>query len=218
VSGVNVTNQAQLVRGVVGKDALLSVSYTSTSADQPVIKWQLKREGEKPVTVVQSIGTSIIGNLRPDYRDRILPYVRKKPVRTASGVAVIAFMCKPHRCPHVESSGFACSYCPGGPDSDFDYSSQSYTGYEPTSMRAIRSRSPIVTVRISGNSGRYGMSMSAVRLSGRSDHREVHMRLLRPLSPGIRGSYLPGPGARSSTRGSCREHGIVKLGASWPNE
>ena len=31
-------------------------------------------------------------------------------------------------------------YCPGGPDSDFEYSSQSYTGYEPTSMRAIRSR------------------------------------------------------------------------------
>ncbi|KAG5221016.1 Golgi apyrase [Salix suchowensis] len=26
-------------------------------------------------------------------------------------------------------------YCPGGPDSDFDYSTQSYTGYEPTSMR-----------------------------------------------------------------------------------
>lgn len=31
-------------------------------------------------------------------------------------------------------------YCPGGPDSDFEYSSQSYTGYEPTSMRAIRAR------------------------------------------------------------------------------
>lgn len=34
----------------------------------------------------------------------------------------------------------SCSYCPGGPDSDFDYSTQSYTGYEPTSMRAIRAR------------------------------------------------------------------------------
>lgn len=33
-----------------------------------------------------------------------------------------------------------CSYCPGGPDSDFEYSTQSYTGYEPTSMRAIRAR------------------------------------------------------------------------------
>lgn len=34
----------------------------------------------------------------------------------------------------------SCRYCPGGPDSDFDYSTQSYTGYEPTSMRAIRAR------------------------------------------------------------------------------
>ncbi|CAN8006985.1 unnamed protein product, partial [Ixodes pacificus] len=33
-----------------------------------------------------------------------------------------------------------CRYCPGGPDSDFEYSTQSYTGYEPTSMRAIRAR------------------------------------------------------------------------------
>jgi histone acetyltransferase (RNA polymerase elongator complex component) len=36
--------------------------------------------------------------------------------------------------------GAARRYCPGGPDSDFDYSTQSYTGYEPTSMRAIRAR------------------------------------------------------------------------------
>lgn len=38
------------------------------------------------------------------------------------------------------SSLFLYRYCPGGPDSDFDYSTQSYTGYEPTSMRAIRAR------------------------------------------------------------------------------
>lgn len=37
-------------------------------------------------------------------------------------------------------SGTLYRYCPGGPDSDFDYSTQSYTGYEPTSMRAIRAR------------------------------------------------------------------------------
>ncbi|CCO28026.1 elongator complex protein 3 [Rhizoctonia solani AG-1 IB] len=37
-------------------------------------------------------------------------------------------------------TGNICVYCPGGPDSDFDYSTQSYTGYEPTSMRAIRAR------------------------------------------------------------------------------
>lgn len=63
-----------------------------------------------------------------------------KPVRTASGVAVVAVMCKPHRCPHITTTGNVCVYCPGGPDSDFEYSTQSYTGYEPTSMRAIRAR------------------------------------------------------------------------------
>src|ERR1700691_1385427 len=49
-------------------------------------------------------------------------------------------MCKPHRCPHIAYTGNICVYCPGGPDSDFEYSTQSYTGYEPTSMRAIRAR------------------------------------------------------------------------------
>lgn len=41
-------------------------------------------------------------------------------------------MCKPHRCPHVAYTGSVCLYCAGGPDSDFEYSTQSYTGYEPT--------------------------------------------------------------------------------------
>ncbi|EDQ86036.1 uncharacterized protein MONBRDRAFT_38587 [Monosiga brevicollis MX1] len=55
-------------------------------------------------------------------------------------IAVVAVMCKPHRCPHIAMTGNICVYCPGGPDSDFEYSTQSYTGYEPTSMRAIRAR------------------------------------------------------------------------------
>ncbi|NXN31764.1 HECAM protein, partial [Nycticryphes semicollaris] len=69
LTGVNITSPTPLVRGTAGKAALLSVRYTSASADKPVVKWQLKRD--KPITVVQSIGTEIIGNLRPDYRDRI---------------------------------------------------------------------------------------------------------------------------------------------------
>lgn len=71
---MNVTSQTQVVRGTVGKEALLSVSYSSSSSDKPVIKWQLKRVKEKPITVVQSIGTDIIGNLRPEYRNRILVF------------------------------------------------------------------------------------------------------------------------------------------------
>lgn len=58
----------------MGREALLSVSYSSSSTDKPVIKWQMKRLREKPITVVQSIGTDIIGNLRPEYRDRIFVF------------------------------------------------------------------------------------------------------------------------------------------------
>nr|CAD1837120.1 unnamed protein product [Ananas comosus var. bracteatus] len=72
----------------------------------------------------------------------------RQAVRTASGIAVVAVMSKPHRCPHIATTGNICVYCPGGPDSDFEYSTQSYTGYEPTSMRAIRARyNPYVQAR-----------------------------------------------------------------------
>ena len=77
----------------------------------------------------------------PDrHKDKLNPILKGKPVRTASGIAVVAVMSKPHRCPHIAMTGNICVYCPGGPDSDFEYSTQSYTGYEPTSMRAIRAR------------------------------------------------------------------------------
>lgn len=75
------------------------------------------------------------------HKQQLIPFLKSKPVRTASGVAVVAVMSKPHRCPHINyTNGNVCVYCPGGPDSDFEYSTQAYTGYEPTSMRAIRAR------------------------------------------------------------------------------
>ncbi|XP_052380298.1 elongator complex protein 3 [Oncorhynchus keta] len=82
----------------------------------------------------------IIAAVPPHYRRALVPKLKAKPIRTASGIAVVAVMCKPHRCPHISFTGNICVYCPGGPDSDFEYSTQSYTGYEPTSMRAIRAR------------------------------------------------------------------------------
>jgi len=82
----------------------------------------------------------IIAAVPQEYKKVLVPKLRAKPVRTASGIAVVAVMCKPHRCPHINFTGNICVYCPGGPDSDFEYSTQSYTGYEPTSMRAIRAR------------------------------------------------------------------------------
>ncbi|KAJ2840387.1 Elongator subunit [Coemansia sp. 'formosensis'] len=82
----------------------------------------------------------IIAAIPEQHKRELLPRLKAKPVRTASGIAVVAVMCKPHRCPHIAMTGNICVYCPGGPDSDFEYSTQSYTGYEPTSMRAIRAR------------------------------------------------------------------------------
>ncbi|XP_013183435.1 elongator complex protein 3 [Amyelois transitella] len=82
----------------------------------------------------------IIAAVPSDAKSILLPKLKAKPIRTASGIAVVAVMCKPHRCPHINFTGNICVYCPGGPDSDFEYSTQSYTGYEPTSMRAIRAR------------------------------------------------------------------------------
>ncbi|CAE1170736.1 ELP3 [Acanthosepion pharaonis] len=82
----------------------------------------------------------IIAAVPQQYKKALVPKLKAKPVRTASGIAVVAVMCKPHRCPHIAMTGNICVYCPGGPDSDFEYSTQSYTGYEPTSMRAIRAR------------------------------------------------------------------------------
>ena len=90
----------------------------------------------------------IVSALPHNYKAKLLPILKTKPVRTASGIAVVAVMCKPHRCPHIATTGNICIYCPGGPDSDFEYSTQSYTGYEPTSMRAIRARyNPYVQVK-----------------------------------------------------------------------
>ncbi|ELP86716.1 elongator complex protein, putative [Entamoeba invadens IP1] len=82
----------------------------------------------------------IIAAIPDSHRPFLLPIIKSKPVRTASGIVAIAVMCKPHRCPNIRTGGDSCVYCPGGCDSDFEYSTQSYTGYEPTSMRAVRAR------------------------------------------------------------------------------
>jgi elongator complex protein 3 len=53
----------------------------------------------------------------------------KKPIKTASGVSIIALMPKPYACPHGR-----CTYCPGG----IEYNSpNSYTGKEPSTLNAI---------------------------------------------------------------------------------
>lgn len=62
-------------------------------------------------------------------KEAAVTILRKKPMRTISGVAIIAVMTSPEACPHGR-----CVPCPGGPDYN---TPQSYTGYEPATMRAL---------------------------------------------------------------------------------
>ncbi|WNY26818.1 tRNA uridine(34) 5-carboxymethylaminomethyl modification radical SAM/GNAT enzyme Elp3 [Methanolapillus ohkumae] len=67
----------------------------------------------------------------PAEQKAVRDVLQRKPVRTISGVAVLAAMTSPAPCPHGQ-----CIPCPGGPDSDF-HSPQSYMGKEPAAMRAF---------------------------------------------------------------------------------
>ncbi len=63
-------------------------------------------------------------------KDNAVQILRKKPVRSISGVTVITVMPKPYECPKDKP----CIYCPGGPAEN---TPQSYTGKEPASARAL---------------------------------------------------------------------------------
>jgi elongator complex protein 3 len=66
----------------------------------------------------------------PEEAEILRPFLQKRPVRTVSGVAVVATMTSPQECPHGK-----CAYCPGGPDLGVP---QSYTGHEPATMRGLQ--------------------------------------------------------------------------------
>lgn len=78
----------------------------------------------------------ILALASPEERERLKLLV-KKPTRTLSGVAVVAVMTSPARCPHG-----ICLPCPGGVvgrmnEGQMDRPSpQSYTGREPAALRA----------------------------------------------------------------------------------
>jgi elongator complex protein 3 len=73
----------------------------------------------------------ILAEAKDDEKEYVLDLLQLKPVRTLSGVAVIAAMTSPAPCPHG-----LCVPCPGGPASKFN-SPQSYMGAEPAARRAF---------------------------------------------------------------------------------
>ena len=113
------------LRGIV--DAILS-GTVSTPAGLESMK---KGLSEKLGLASLPSNADILGFATAKERERLKMLVRK-PTRTLSGVAVIAAMTSPARCPHG-----VCVPCPGGVGCEAT-SPQSYTGREPAAMRAAQ--------------------------------------------------------------------------------
>ena len=62
---------------------------------------------------------------KPEEKEIVSGILKKKPTRTMSGVAIVAVMCHPHKCPHGR-----CFYCP-----ESEIAPPSYTGEEPAALR-----------------------------------------------------------------------------------
>lgn len=97
--------------------------------DKPSLTREKARLSEKYKLGRFPRNSEILAYAEEDEYDDVLHLLQKKPTRTISGVAVIAAMTKPHKCPHGK-----CIYCPGGVDVEVP---QSYTGKEPATRRAI---------------------------------------------------------------------------------
>ena len=67
----------------------------------------------------------ILEYAKPEEKETVSGILKKKPTRTMSGVAIVAVMCHPHKCPHGR-----CFYCP-----ESDIAPPSYTGEEPAALR-----------------------------------------------------------------------------------
>jgi elongator complex protein 3 len=108
---------ADILAGEVGRDDLESA------------KMDACREHSSPKVPKN---TELLDYAPEERREELESVLRRKPVRTASGVSPVAVMTSPHNCPHGK-----CLYCPGGPTSEFS-SSQSYTGHEPAAARGVQ--------------------------------------------------------------------------------
>ncbi len=99
------------------------------SAPEELHRQKLERLKDSPGTPLPS-NVEFLASLPPDERRAWEGRVVRKPTRSLSGVAVVAVMTAPARCPHGR-----CTYCPGGVENG---SPQSYTGEEPSALRGAQ--------------------------------------------------------------------------------
>jgi elongator complex protein 3 len=112
---------------MIPPDAAPGQVAAATPEDLHRLKIEWMREGRSggvPSNV------DFAARLSSEERTRLGIGVRRKPTRTLSGVAVVAVMTAPARCPHGR-----CTYCPGGLE---NRSPQSYTGEEPSALRGAQ--------------------------------------------------------------------------------
>lgn len=91
-------------------NALIKAYEANVAVNLSKIKSEISRKHK--LSYIPKL-VDIIAAVPADYKAKLLPYIKAKPVRTASGVAVVAVMSKPHRCPHIALTGNVCVYCPG---------------------------------------------------------------------------------------------------------
>ncbi|MBR0271217.1 MAG: tRNA uridine(34) 5-carboxymethylaminomethyl modification radical SAM/GNAT enzyme Elp3 [Methanobrevibacter sp.] len=94
----------------------------STRRDLEVKKRQLCRELKLSRFMSNA---DILEYATEEEKELVSDTLKKKPTRTKSGVAIVAVMCHPHKCPHGR-----CLYCP-----ESDIAPPSYTGEEPAALR-----------------------------------------------------------------------------------
>ena len=94
----------------------------STRRDLEVSKRQLCRDLKLSRFMSNA---DILNYATLEEKELVSGILKKKPTRTMSGVAIVAVMCHPHKCPHGR-----CFYCP-----ESDIAPPSYTGEEPAALR-----------------------------------------------------------------------------------
>jgi len=112
------------------REILVSAAAGEFETEKDLAKMKKKVCKKYKLSTLPSNG-DIIQRGSPEEQKAVRDVLQRKPVRTISGVAVLAAMTSPAPCPHGK-----CLPCPGGPDSAFA-SPQSYMGREPAAMRAF---------------------------------------------------------------------------------
>jgi elongator complex protein 3 len=119
---VSSTLEEKVCRGII--EELLALP----EADAQLVQKLKIRYAKNYPSVGMLSNAAILSYTTPVERKLLLPYLKTKSMRTLSGIAVVAVMMRPYPCPNR-----SCIYCPTFADIP-----KSYTGHEPSTMRAIQ--------------------------------------------------------------------------------